>query len=412
MIETKSKIKAEEIEAVDVLIVGGGLTGMALMHALAPLGYAVRLVEAHAIKPKAQGILDTRSIALSPASMRILKQLHIWPELLHTASSIQSIHISEQGRLGQGRLHADAGKEPLGSVVEMHALMDALKAKLNSGDIFSPARVVALNSRTGIAQLATDAGDKTVQAQWIVAADGTESSIRALCHATARTKLYQEHAIAANIALSRPHGQVAYERFTTQGPLALLPLHGAHMALVWTLNPEQVKQLKTMDEAAFLHALQRAFGYRAGRFLAVGPRAIYPLKQLIMPTQVCNQVVFVGNAAHTLHPVAGQGFNLGLRDIAMLAECAAKHGVTRDALNHYQQLRKTDQAIITTATDGLISLFKSRLPGVGLARRMGLIALDNSDLLKNILLRHAKGFGGVVPDLVCGTPLDSTHKVF
>ena len=401
----------EKAEAVDVLIVGGGLTGMALMHALAPLGYSVRLVEAHSVTPKTRGILDTRSIALSPASIRILKQLHLWPELLKTASPIQSIHISEQGRLGQARLHAAAGKEePLGSVVEIHTLIHALKTKLDSANLLSPAHVVALNSRTGTVTLATESGDKTLRAQWIVAADGTESSIRALCHAAAESKPYQEHAIATNIALSRPHGQVAYERFTTDGPLALLPLYGAHMALVWTLRPEQAKQLQRMDEAAFLHALQRAFGYRAGRFLAVGPRVIYPLKQLIMPTQVYNQVVFVGNAAHTLHPVAGQGFNLGLRDIAMLAECAAKHGLTPDALMRYQQLRKTDQAVITTATDGLISLFKSKLPGVGFARRMGLIALDNSDFLKNILLRHAKGFGGVVPDLVCGTPLDSVRK--
>lgn len=397
---------ADSVEKVDCLIVGGGLTGMALMCALAPLGYRVRLVDVHQQNMAASPLLETRSIALAPASIRILKQLNIWSVLGASAVSIHKIHISEQGRLGQACLNQDNTGEPLGAVVEMHVLFNALKSRLNTKDMSMPARLIALDSETGHAVLETPSGNKTVHAQWIVAADGTNSSLRTLCGASADCKIYPEHALATNIKLSRAHGKVAYERFTSNGPLALLPLSGPHMALVWTLPQTEAARLQAMPAPDFLKALQHAFGYRVGRFLEVGRRGVYPLQQTIMSRQVQGRVVFIGNAAHTLHPVAGQGFNLGLRDVAMLAECAAKADLTHETLLHYQSLRKSDQKMIAKATDGLVALFKSRLPGIGLLRRTGLIALDNSAFLKNILLRHAKGFGGVVSDLVRGVPLD------
>lgn len=394
------------VEEVDVLIIGGGLIGMALMLALKPLGYRVRMVEARPRIEENPGMLDTRSMALSPASMRILEQLNIWSELKTRAAAIDMIHVSEQGRFGQARLNrALDDDEPLGAVVEMHVLNAALHAHLNVDDVLVPARLVALDAATGMATLETSAGERKLQARWVIAADGAKSSVRTLCHAEAEYKTYPEHAIAANIKLSRPHGHVAYERFTSSGPLALLPLPGPYMALVWTRLPEEAARLKALDDAAFLRALQRAFGYRLGRFIAVGQRMTYPLRQVMMHRQVLDRVVFVGNAAHTLHPVAGQGFNLGLRDVAMLAQCAAEHGLNVKALTRYQIARASDQDMITTLTDVLVSLFKNPMPGVGLARRLGLVALDNSQLLKNMLLRHAKGFGGVVPDLVCGIPL-------
>jgi len=394
------------VEEVDVLIIGGGLIGMALMLALKPLGYRVRMVEARARSEDNPEMLDTRSIALSPASMRILEQLHVWPDLKTRAAAIDMVHVSEQGRFGQARLNRASGDdEPLGAVVEMHVLDAAIHAHLNSDDVFVPARLTALNAATGEATLETEVGEKKLQARWVIAADGANSSTRKLCNAEAEYKTYPEHAIAANIKLSRPHEHVAFERFTSNGPLALLPLPGPYMALVWTRPPLEAARLKALDDADFLSALQRAFGYRLGRFIAVGKRMTYPLRQVMMPRQVLDRVIFVGNAAHTLHPVAGQGFNLGLRDVAMLAQCAAEHGLSVKALTRYQIARASDQETMMTSTDALVSLFKNPLPGVGLARRLGLVALDNSNILKNMLLRHAKGFGGVVPDLVCGIPL-------
>jgi 2-octaprenyl-6-methoxyphenol hydroxylase len=392
-------------DEVEVLIIGGGLIGMALMLALKPLGYRVRMVEARARSEENPGMLDTRSIALSPASIRILEQLHVWNDLKNRTAFINMIHVSEQGRFGQARLNRTSDDEPLGAVAEMHVLDAALFAHLKPEDVFVPARLIALDAATGVATLETSAGEKKLQARWVIAADGANSSVRKLCKANAEHKTYPEHAVAANIKLSRPHGHVAYERFTSNGPLALLPLPGPYMALVWTRSPEEAARLKALDDADFLHALQRAFGYRLGRFTAVGKRMAYPLRQVMMHRQVHDRVVFLGNAAHTLHPVAGQGFNLGLRDVAMLAQCAAEHGLSVKALTRYQIARASDQETMMTSTDALVSLFKNPLPGVGLARRLGLVALDNSNILKNMLLRHAKGFGGVVPDLVCGIPL-------
>ncbi|MDF1683790.1 MAG: FAD-dependent monooxygenase [Legionellaceae bacterium] len=394
------------VEDVDVLIIGGGLIGMALMLALKPLGYRVRMVEARVRTDVNPGMLDTRSIALSPASIRILEQLHVWPDVKNRAASINMIHVSEQGRFGQARLNKGSEHdEPLGAVVEMHELNAALHAHLNPDDILIPAQLIALDAATGEAMLETSDGEKKIKARWVIAADGANSSVRKLCHAEAEYKTYPEHALAANIKLSRPHGQVAYERFTSSGPLALLPLPGPYMSLVWTRSVDEAARLKLLKEADFLSELQRAFGYRVGRFAAVGQRMTYPLRQVMMHRQVHDRVVFLGNAAHTLHPVAGQGFNLGLRDVAMLAQCAAEHGLSVKALTRYQIARVSDQEMIMTSTDALVSLFKNPLPGIGLARRLGLVALDNSKILKNMLLRHAKGFGGVVPDLVCGIPL-------
>jgi 2-octaprenyl-6-methoxyphenol hydroxylase len=394
------------VEDVDVLIIGGGLIGMALMLALKPLGYRVCMAEAHVRSAENTGMLDTRSVALSPASIRILAQLHVWSDLKKRAAFINMIHVSEQGRFGQARLNkASEHDEPLGAVVEMHELHAALHALLNPDDILIPARLIALDAATGEVMLETSEGEKNLRARWVVAADGANSSVRKLCHAEAEYKTYPEHALAANIKLARPHGQVAYERFTSSGPLALLPLPGPYMALVWTRSADEAARLKLLGEADFLSELQRAFGYRVGRFTAVGQRMTYPLRQVMMHRQVHDRVVFLGNAAHTLHPVAGQGFNLGLRDVAMLAQCAAEHGLSVKGLTRYQIARVSDQEMIMTSTDALVALFKNPLPGIGLARRLGLVALDNSKILKNMLLRHAKGFGGVVPDLVCGIPL-------
>lgn len=160
-----------------------------------------------------------------------------------------------------------------------------------------------------------------------------------------------------------------------------------------------------ISDADFLHQLQQAFGYRLGRLLKIGQRFSYPLKQVIMPQQTKWPVIFVGNAAHTLHPVAGQGFNLGLRDVATLAQCISKQGLTETMVQEYLRLRRHDQQVITRFTDGLIQVFTSRLPGMGLARNLGMIALDNIPALKNILARYARGFGGFTPDLVCDIAL-------
>ena len=394
---------------VDILIVGGGLAGATLMLALANRGYSTLLVEAKPFSNRVKPDFDARTLALSPASMHILNMLSIWPRLQAQATPIQTIHVSERQSFGTARLNATEG-EPLGYVVEMQHINKAVYPLLEGQHILAPAAVCALDPEARIATIRTSTGEVRVQATLIVAADGLNSSVRGLCGLPIQEKNYGQEAIVANIGLARSHACQAYERFTPTGPLALLPMSGLRASMVWALPPAEAKRIATLPEAEFLKALQLAFGYRLGRFIKVGARVIYPLKQVIMPTQVMGGIVFVGNAAHTLHPVAGQGFNLGLRDVATLAQCIVEKGLGADMLQDYQDARRHDQAAIARFTDGLIEIYTSKIPGLGLMRSAGLIAMDHLPPLKNLLARYARGYAGHTPDLVCGIPLRSGHE--
>jgi 2-octaprenyl-6-methoxyphenol hydroxylase len=389
---------------IDILVVGGGLTGATLMLALTHLGYRVLMIEAKPLSHRIQADFDARTLALSPASVRILQQLKVWARLEKKATPIHTIHISEQHRFGSARLQ-DPLSESLGYVVEMQHIHKAIHEQLDQTHILSPAELIALNSTKGIATISHEGREITWQVPLVVAADGIDSSARKLCKLTAKTKNYNRVALVTNIGLRRPHQHQAFERFTSSGPLALLPMTKLRASLVWSLVPDEAQRLMKTNDDDFLKALQQTFGYRLGRFVQVGRRVLYPLKQVIMPQTVSNSVVFIGNAAHTLHPVAGQGFNLGLRDVATLAQYIAKEGLSPNMLNHYQQARQHDQAVITQLTDSLAELFTYQMPGLGIARGLGLMTLDNSHLLKKLLSRYARGFAGVIPDLVCGIPL-------
>jgi 2-octaprenyl-6-methoxyphenol hydroxylase len=394
---------------VDILIVGGGLAGASLMLALANSGYSTLLVEAKPFSDRVKPSFDARTLALAPASVQILNMLSIWPHLQADATPIETIHVSERYSFGTARLKAIPG-EALGYVVEMQHINKALYPLLEQQPILAPAELTGLDPDAQVATIATSTGDLRVHAKLIVAADGLASSVRQYCNLPIQEKHYGQHAIVANIGLTRSHQNQAYERFTNAGPLALLPMSGLRASMVWALHPEEATQLAHVPEATFLKALQIAFGYRLGRFVRVGERVVYPLKQVIMPQQVKGGIVFVGNAAHTLHPVAGQGFNLGLRDVATLAQCIVQKGLGADMLEDYQQARRHDQAAIARFTDGLIQLYTTNVPGLGLIRSAGLMAIDHLPLFKGVLARYARGFAGMTPDLVCGIPLRSVHE--
>lgn len=385
---------------IDILIIGGGLTGATLMLALKGLGFSTLLVEAKPFNEKVNPDFDARSLALSPASKRILNMLGVWDILDQYATAIELIHVSDQHRFGVSRLQGDK-TNPLGYVVEMQHINLAIHQLLAQDDFMAPATLTALDLAAKTAIVTTESGEVSITAQLIIAADGADSMVRHMCELPAKIKSYNQQAIVANIGLMKPHEHRAYERFTAHGPLALLPMSDNRMSLVWAMPPSKAEQLMRLSDADFLKELQRAFGYRLGRFVKAGTRYSYSLKQVLMPQQAQWPVVFVGNAAHTLHPVAGQGFNLGLRDAAMLAQCIGERGLNKEMVQHYLQLRRHDQRMITRLTDGLIQVFTSRFPGMGLVRNMGLIALDNIPALKNILARYARGFGGFTPDLVC-----------
>lgn len=390
---------------VDILIVGGGLIGATLLHALKPTGLRCMLVDNYGFQERITHDFDARSVALSAASVRILEGLGLWSAIAPAASVIRSIHVSEQGRFGSTCLQNEENK-PLGHVVDIQYINQVLAQTLNPQTILAPAQLTAFDVEQRIATIQIEGKTQTIQARLVVAADGADSVMRTLCALPCHVKAYDHHALVTNIGLARAHTDRAFERFTAAGPMALLPLGPKRMALVWSLTPEHAKHLQQASESEFLTQLSHAFGYRLGRLVKVGKRVIYPLRQVVMSDIVSGSVVFIGNAAHTLHPVAGQGFNLGLRDVAMLAQLILRHGLDSPHLHEdYQQTRRRDHTNMVHFTDGLIQLYTHPNRGIALARQIGLLTLDNSYLLKKMFSRYASGLAGVLPDLVCGMPL-------
>ncbi len=388
--------------------------GASLAAALGGTGVRVLLVESVPFGAAGQPSFDERTTALGNASRRIFEALGVWPALAPEAAAIRSIHVSDAGRFGFARLQAqEQGIEAFGYVVPNRALGAALWARLRESALLSlrvPARVTALEIAAAGVRLEVEAGGATeaFSARLVVAADGAHSQVRAAAGIEAGVEDYQQVAVVANLRSDEPHGGRAFERFTPSGPIALLPLAGGGRAAIWAMAPAQSQRLLALEDAAYLAELQDAFGWRAGRFTQLGRRASYPLQLTRAAAPVALRTVLIGNAAQALHPVAGQGFNLGLRDAAMLAEVIA--GQPGDAgsaerLQRFAAWRSADRSGVVRFTDSLVRLFGDTRPGVGLLRNLGLLAFDLSPQAKSALARVSAGFGGPVPRLARGLPV-------
>jgi len=323
----------------DIVIAGGGMVGISLALLLGerlPESNSICLVEGFPLPQPSAGqaaayhpAFDARSTALSYSSRVIYERLGVWEELARGACDIETIHVSNRGHFGSTLLRAaDYGWPALGHVVENAWLGRCLVDALQGGsrvEVISPASVRdARCDASGVTLELEGAEFDTLRAGLLVVADGAASALRAALGIAVQDKAYGQHALIANIATAQPHRGCAFERFTDTGPLALLPLlptaDAAHRsALVWTLSPRDCARLQACDPAEFLRELQERFGYRLGRLTQVGERHAYPLSLVRSAEQVRQGVVVMGNAAHALHPVAGQGFNLALRDAAELA---------------------------------------------------------------------------------------------
>jgi 2-octaprenyl-6-methoxyphenol hydroxylase len=282
-----------------------------------------------------------------------------------------------------------------------------------------PARATAVELSPDAVQLSIEShaaeSPRAVSARLLVAADGAGSGLRGALGLAAHTEDYGQVALIANVGADRPHEGIAYERFTPTGPLALLPLADGAWGLVWTLEPARAAAVLEFSDDRFLHELQQCFGWRAGRFTRVGRRAAYPLQLNRAEGTVASRAVLIGNAAQALHPVAGQGFNLGLRDAATLAELladarAAAPGGSFDAgqadlLAAFAARRNADRGGVVRFTDGLVKLFGNRMPGVGAARDLGLLLFDLSPTAKSAMSRVSWGFAGETPRLARGLAL-------
>jgi 2-octaprenyl-6-methoxyphenol hydroxylase len=404
----------------DIAIVGGGMVGASLAVALAPLGLKVALIEAVPHDSASQPSFDERTTALSNGSRRILETLGVWNGVAASATAIRKIHVSDQGRFGFARIDAaEQGLAAMGYVVPNRALGQALWSRLGAIDglhVYCPGAVARLQggAEEVTLEIAQGAAAATVDARLVVAADGVQSAVRAAFGVAAETRDYVETAIITTVLPQRFHDHVAYERFTGTGPLALLPLEGGRCALVLTLSRAMADSALAWSDGEFLAELQRRFGFRLGRFLKVGRRAAYPLSLTRATRTSAGRCVIVGNAAQGLHPVAGMGFNLGLRDVASLAELIAehRHQAAFDAgmpglLAEYDAWRAADRGGVIAFTDGLVRLFANPMGTVRRLRDAGLLAFDLLPPAKAALSRLSTGAGGGtrVPKLARGVAL-------
>ena len=399
----------------DVAIIGGGLVGASLALGLAGTGVRTLLVESVAPVSAAQPSFDERTTALGNASRRIFEGLGVWDQISRDAAAIRAIHVSDAGRFGFARLKAaDHGIDAFGYVVPNRVIGTALWRRLadvSGVEIRVPAGIEDLEITTERAyfKVVTAAGTREVtSARLLVAADGAHSTVRAAAGIEAGVEDYDQVAITAAVIGDRAHDGTAYERFTPTGPVAVLPLRGGGYGTIWSCAPARAADMLALEDDAYLAELQSRFGWRAGKFRRIGRRASYPLKLSRAATTVARRAVLIGNAAQALHPIAGQGFNLGLRDAALLAEVIAD--ATGDMgsaalLRKYAADRAADRGGVVRFTDGLVKLFGSRMPGVSLVRNLGLLAFDLSPPAKRALARLSLGFGGPTPRLARGLPL-------
>ena len=405
----------------DIVIAGGGMIGSSLALALEPLGLRVAIVEPVARTSTSQPSFDDRSTALSRSTQRMFEAMGLWGEIVAAATPISSIHVSDKGRFGFSHIDAkEQGVEALGYVVINRVLGGVLQAALKNVtalELLCPARIVAANSGPGKASVTIEDGDgerRDLSCSLLVAADGANSTVREMLGITAKQVAYGQRAVIGNLLTEKPLNNCAYERFTANGPLALLPVVDERAGFVWTVSEAEADRVLGLDDQAFLAELQQAFGYRLGSFSKVGKRASYPLvlsKALRLTSQ---RAVLVGNAAHGLHPVAAQGFNLGLRDVAALCDCIAdtlrESNDTADIGNaellaRYAQWRSSDQKKLVGFTDGLVRLFNSTSPPMRLLRDVGMVGFDLVPGVRSSFARHTMGLAGRLPRLSRGVPL-------
>ncbi len=401
----------------DVLIVGGGLVGASLAIALDQIGVDVGMVEANpAGAPPA--VFDQRNLSLAEASVHALTALDVLPRLRTPTGPISRIHISRKGDFGRVLLHAaDFGRSAFGQVVVARDFGDALEARLGSLTRltrYRPARFLGVvddlehlhaDARRCL-RITAEQGEQRLAAKLIVAADGTASGVRDALGIAVDTYDYAQTLFVARLRTERAPDGTAYERLCDHGPTALLPRGDGHYGVVHGVARDEAATVAALDDAAFLARLQEAFGWRAGRMLAIGPRSMYPITRVIAQRTIASRAVLVGNAAQTLHPIGAQGFNLGLRDALTLVECIAAH--RRDAtadpgaesvLADYARRRSEDRERTIAFSDRLARATADTALLMRPLRSMGLLALEHDAALRAQIVAGAMGYRGDVPAL-------------
>ena len=403
--------RAMNVRDTEVAIVGGGLVGMVLAIALRRAGIDVVVIDRAAPEQMLAPEYDGRASAIAYASVQLLAATGIWSEVAE-AQPILDIRVSD----GDSLLflhydHRDSGGAPLGQMVEnRHLRLAQARAAASEQVPFVAGSLASLDCVPGVVEVGLDGGE-IVRARLAVGADGARSAFRALAGIGTAGWAYDQTGIVLTVAHEQPHGGVAHERFLPAGPFAILPLAGDRSSLVWTERKDLAAAVLALPEARFRQELEARFGDFLGRLTPAGPRWSYPLGLHQADRVVGDRLALAGDAAHRMHPIAGQGLNLGLRDAAALAEVvvdAARLGLDiggAQVLDRYQRWRRFDSIALLAVTDVLNRLFSNSLPPVRLARDAGLAIVNRIPPLKRVLVGHARGTAGKLPRLLSGAAL-------
>lgn len=410
----------EQDKHFDIVVAGGGMVGASLALAIAPLGLRVAMVEPVARDASSQPSFDDRTTALSRSSQRMFAAMGLWEDIAPAATPVTRIHVSDRGRFGFSHIDArEQGVEALGHVVINRVLGNVLQGALaatGEPEILCPARIVGAETGPQRVRITVEGGGDTfgLSCSLLVAADGANSMVRDMVGIAAERVAYGQRAVIGNVLTEKPIGHCAYERFTEQGPLALLPMTENRAGFVWTVSEQDADRVLALDDPSFLDELQHQFGYRLGTLSRVGVRAAYPLVLSRALRLTAQRAVLIGNSAHGLHPVAAQGFNLGLRDVAALCDCIADalrgSGTPVDVgdgqlLQRYAKWRGSDQKKLVGFTDALVRVFGASAPPLRALRNLGMLGFDLVPGVRSLVARHTMGLAGRLPRLSRGVPL-------
>lgn len=392
----------------DLIIVGAGLAGNCLALALKDSGMRIAIVEVASREQLYQSPAGDRALALAAGTAQLLQALGAWEGLVDKATAIKNIHISDRGHFGKTRLSAqEQAVDALGYVIAARDIETHVAdlVEQTAADCHYQTRVVGLMSGLESVNVSLKQGDRSLNwmAPLLVGADGGQSTVRKLLEIPQQIIDYGQTALVTTVQSSLPHRNTAYERFTEQGPLALLPFVGKQSAVVWTRSHEQAEALMASGEADFTEALQDCFGYRLGALKLAAPRRAFPLSLIRADDMVSGRVVIIGNAVHQLHPVAGQGFNLGIRDVARLADSLLEQWRQQgdlgasELLSRYARQRRQDHNKTIHFTNNVVRIFSNDWLSVAALRNTGLTLLDHLPFAKQLLARHAMGLAEPLP---------------
>lgn len=385
----------------DLLIVGGGLAGNCLALALKNSGLKIAIIEVQERELLQTAVIGDRALALAAGTVDALKALNLWQGVEHAATPIREIHISDKGHFGKTRLFAEKENvAALGYVITARDLETHIANQITSAEnltLYCPAKLVGLMTDEKAMFVSLKQGEQSLNftTKLVVGADGGQSSVRQLLGIEQHFSDYQQTALVTTVTAAKAHQNVAYERFTSSGPLALLPLNTHDCAVVWTRKNDEANALMLGSEADFIDQLQTCFGWRLGELKLRAPRRAFPLSLIRAEKMVSQRAVIIGNAAHQLHPVAGQGFNLGLRDVMVLAQMLQNQDSDigeSEFLNRFSQHRTGDQNRTIQFTDTVVRLFSSEWLALAATRNFGLAILDVLPFAKSVLARHAMGY--------------------